>query len=353
MKTTSWIAILAVYATTAVSANAANATKAVPVSVVQTITRTLEIKVTAPGDLESLADPVIAAEADGRVIEVLAKEGDRVDTHQSLATLDPEPYEIALESAQADVARIEALISNQQLTVLRLQDLMRKQSSAQSELDKAKAELAAGRAELTAARAHVRDARYRLAKAGLKSPVTGLVQVRHISPGDYVKIGDPTFQIVAVDTLSARLYFPEALASRVQAGLPVELRAGGDSRTVMAAISRLLPALDPSNRSLAVMVDFKNDYGWRPGLSVTARVTLEARENTVMTPVQSVVRRPAGAVVYRIENGRALAQAVELGQTDGDWIEIVSGLAADTRVAVDGAGFLTDGVPVEIRGREP
>ena len=345
-------AIFLLVAAASTSVWAADESKAVPVSVAQTIARTLETKVSAPGELESLADPVIAAETDGRVTGVRVKEGEAVETGELLATLDPEPHQIALESAEANVARVEALIGNQKLTVKRLQDLMRFQSSAQSELDTAKAELAASQAELTAARAGVRDARYRLAKAGITSPVAGVVQTRHISPGDYVKKGDPAFQIVAIETLSARLFFPEAVASTIRAGLPVELRAGGDRRTVNAEISRLLPALDPANRALSVMVEFENTHGWRPGLSVTGKVTTEARERTVMAPVRSVVRRPAGAVVYRIEAARAVAQVVELGQRDGDWIEIVSGLPPGATVALDGAGFLTDGVPVEIRDRK-
>ena len=342
-------AILSLLTAASASVWAADAPKAVPVTVAQTVIRALETQVSAPGELESLADPVIAAETDGRVTGVMVKEGEAVETGELLATLDPEPNEIALESAEANVARIEALIGNQQLIVKRLQDLMRLQSSAQSELDAARAELAASRAELTAARAGVRDARYRLARSEIKSPVGGVVQTRHISAGDYVKKGDPAFHIVAVDTLSARLFFPEAVAGSIRAGLPVELRAGGDRRVVKAQISRLLPVLDPTNRALSVMVEFKNAHGWRPGVSVTANVTTQTRERTVMAPVGSVVRRPAGAVVYRIEERRAVAQVVELGQRDGDWVEIVSGLAPGATVALDGAGFLTDGVPVEIR----
>ena len=353
MNTSSRLLIVAFTWVFCASANAASESKAVPVSVTQTLTRTLEIKVEAPGELESLADPVIAAEVAGRVLEVFAREGDGVDAQQLLARLDPEPYEITLEQAQADVTRIEALIGNQQLTVKRLRNLLRKQSAAQGDLDQAKSELTAGQAELTAARARVRDARYRLTKTDLKSPVKGRVQTRHISVGDYVKVGDPAYQIVAVDTLSARVFFPEALASRIRVGLPVVLHAGGDEQTVQAQISRLLPALEPSNRSLAVLVDFPNNTAWRPGLSISAQVTVDSRTNAVMTPVRSVVRRPSGSVVYRIENNRAVEQIVELGQTDGDWVEIRSGLAGDTTVAVDGAGFLTDGAVVEIRGQTP
>jgi multidrug efflux pump subunit AcrA (membrane-fusion protein) len=104
LKTSIRLLLLALVWIAVVSAHAANEIKAVPVSVAQTLTRTLEIKVKAPGELESLADPVIAAEVAGRVLEVLVEEGGAVDTRQLLARLDPEPYEIALEQAQADVA---------------------------------------------------------------------------------------------------------------------------------------------------------------------------------------------------------------------------------------------------------
>jgi multidrug efflux pump subunit AcrA (membrane-fusion protein) len=155
LKTSIRLLLLALVWIAVVSAHAANEIKAVPVSVAQTLTRTLEIKVKAPGELESLADPVIAAEVAGRVLEVLVEEGGAVDTRQLLARLDPEPYEIALEQAQADVARIAALIDNQRLTVKRLQDLIRKQSAAQGELDQAKSDLSASQAELAAAKARV------------------------------------------------------------------------------------------------------------------------------------------------------------------------------------------------------
>jgi multidrug efflux pump subunit AcrA (membrane-fusion protein) len=89
--------ILAFVWTTTVSAATTSETRAVPVSVARSLTRTLEIKIEAPGELESLADPVIAAEVAGRVLEVFAREGDGVEAHQLLARLDPEPYEINLE----------------------------------------------------------------------------------------------------------------------------------------------------------------------------------------------------------------------------------------------------------------
>lgn len=330
-----------------------DAVRSVPITVVEAKASDLEIKASAPGELESPADPAIAAEVEGRVLKVMVDEGDIVDAGQVLATLDEEPYAIALESAQANVARIEAVITNQRLTVKRLRDLMQRRASAQSDLDRANAELTASRAELTAARAQVRDAEYRLAKSNLRSPNRGMVQARKISPGDYVKKGDPAFEIVATERLSARLFVPEQLAGRIRTGLSVALFAGGDTRTVQTQISRVLPALDPSNRALSVMVDFDNPHHWRPGMSIDAEITLERHNGAVTVPARSIVRRPAGTVVYVIKDGRAVAQRVETGARDGEQIEIVSGLEAGNAIADDGAGFLTDGAAVALRETQP
>lgn len=347
---------LLMLAVTSLSANLHAETASVPtvpVSVTRVSTQPLEINISAPGELESPADPIIAAEVEGQVISVVVRDGESVEAGQLLATLDPEPHQIAVDSAKANIARIEAVITNQQLTVTRLQELIRKHSSAHSELDKAQADLAASRAELRAAKANLRNAVYRLGKTRIQSPVKGVIQQRAISVGSYVRSGDTLFQVVATDSLSARLSIPEALLNRVKVGQNVELRAGGENGVVQATLTRLLPALDPSNRSLAAMVDFDNQYHWRPGSSVSARITIDRRDKALMIPIRSVVRRPAGNVVYRIDKGTALQQPVVVGERKGEALEVREGLSAGTTIALDGAGFLTDGARVEIRESKP
>jgi RND family efflux transporter MFP subunit len=323
--------------------------RAVPVTTARASAEPFQVRITVEGELESPAEPTVAAEIDGQVLETLVQEGETVDAGQPLATLDPEAYEIALERAQAGVARTEALIVNFRRTEDRLEGLKKRQLSAQSELDKAETDLAATIAELAAAKAQVREIAYQLKKTRVSSPIRGVIQTRHVAAGDYVKKGDPLFKIVATERLSARLYFPESLAGQVRVGLPVTLGIGTGSASVEAAITRLLPAADPGNRALSALVDFDNPGNWQPGLSATGNVLLESRPRAVMVPAQSVVRRPGGTVVYRIEQNRALAQPVTLGQRNGDRVEIVSGIAPDMTIAVDGAGFLTDGAAVEIR----
>jgi multidrug efflux pump subunit AcrA (membrane-fusion protein) len=81
---------------------------------------------------------------------------------------------------------------------------------------------------------------------------------------------------------------------------------------------------------------------------VTVDVVVDARDDSLTVPAESVVRRPAGTVTYVLEDGTARERTVETGVQSGDWIEILSGLAAGERVIRSGAGFMTDGAPVQV-----
>jgi len=332
---------------------AASQARAISVTVARTQARPLRVTTRVTGEIVSLADPEIAAELDGRVVAIHADEGERVQAGQMLAEQDAEPHAIELEKSQAEVKRLQAMTRDHRRTVRRLRDLLDKQSTAQNELDRAETELDASLAELDAAQARVKDARYRLARTGIASPIDGSVQLRRASVGDYLKKGDPIFQLVATDRLRARLYFSESLAPQVSPGMQVRLWAGDRAQSIDAAVARVRPMLDPGNRALVALVDFGNPGGWLPGYSITAEVVLAEKEQAIMAPVLSLVRRPAGTVVYMVSGGTVRQQPVETGSRDGDWIEITAGVGADETLALDGAAFLTDGAAINIRSKAP
>ncbi len=333
--------------------------KAIPITTATATASTLEVTVTALGELESPEKPMIAAEIAGRILNLTVDEGDVVTEKQMLAELDTEGYQIQLEQANAELQRLTALISNQEVTVKRFQDLLKQRSVAQSELDKAQTELAISQAQVVGAQARIKEVRYYLAKSQIVSPVNGIVQQRLVSKGDYVNPGTRLFHIVVTDKLRARLFLPETVVTQVHPGVPVRLSLGlreGEGKeetTITTTISRLRPMLEPSNRALEVLVDFANDYHWKPGYSAKGVMVLERRSHAVLVPEISIVRRPAGEVVYLIDDNQAKQRVVQTGQRKGPLIEILTGLKAGEQIAVDGAGFLTDGALVSLRGSKP
>jgi hypothetical protein len=103
-----------------------------------------------------------------------------------------------------------------------------------------------------------------------------------------------------------------------------------------------------NNRAVEALVDLPAGSDWPPGGSVTARIVLASRDGVVV-PAASVVRRPAGDVVYVASDDKVAEHKVMVGIRDSNVAEILDGIEAGAAVVVSGAGFLTDGALVTVR----
>ncbi|MCC5812784.1 MAG: efflux RND transporter periplasmic adaptor subunit [Ectothiorhodospiraceae bacterium] len=318
-------------------------TATVEVETVELIERTI-------GRISSSSAPSVNAEVTGRILEIHVEEGDNVSRGDLLLEIDPEPYELALASARTDIRRLEALIRSQERELERNRELLEEGFVTQSMFDSAEAEYENLSEQLESARVQVRNAERDLRNTSVTSPVDGAVDERMVSVGDYTQPGQTVFRLVSQDLLRVRLPFPETVSSRLEVGQAVRMRSPlSGNGEVESRISELRPALMGGSRAVEAIVNVENPGGWREGGSVNVDVVVASRENVVV-PNQSVVQRPAGEVVYVIENGKAHAREVEVGIRRTSSIEILSGLEEGEEVAVDGAGFLSDGA--EIRTSE-
>jgi RND family efflux transporter MFP subunit len=327
----------------------ANAARAVFVTAGVAEAMTVEDVEQSLGRIEAPRIPAVAAETTGQIRSITADAGDRVAEGTVLAVLDDEAQRLALESAQATVNRLEVLLENQERTVGRLEQLSKEQSVAQSMLDDAVAQARALRAQVAEASARARESQRALTKTRVLSPMDGIVQLKHVSEGDFVNPGTPLFELVAFDQLRAYLPFPETLAKRIAPGQPVTLSLPTrDDEPIEATVEEIRPMVGTDNSAIEAIVAFDNPGTWMPGASVRGRVVVSRRESVVV-PEIAVVQRPAGDVVYTVENDIAHEHRVETGVRRDGWVEILSGLAAGAKLATDGAGFLTDGAPVRSR----
>ena len=305
----------------------------------------------AVGLIETRTSSQVAAEVAGEVVAVLVDEGQRVAAGAVLAEIDSSEYQLDRNREQAEARRLGALLRQQERELERARKLKEQNLIAEEELDSIGAELDALRQQVVGAQAQVNSTDRRLMKTRLVAPVDSEVATRNIDIGDYVQTGTVAFDLIDMQNLRVRLPFPEYRAPQLTKGLPVRLTsaAAGDS-VVNAVVSDIRPSVNPSNRSLTVIVDFENPGGWRPGASVRADLILSMRENSLLVPQVAVVRRPAGDVVYSIEDGVAREIVVERGRRRERMVEILGGLTGDEIIAADGAGFLADGANVDIAG---
>jgi RND family efflux transporter MFP subunit len=320
------------------------------ITVSQAIVAPLEVVERAVGRIESVVDPKVAAEVPGRVTEVLARAGKDVKAGDVLARIDARDLELSRNVTQAEINRIEALLGNQQRIVARNEQLVRKNFVSQNVLEDSIAQSKALREQLEGARAQLALTERSLSKTRVVAPVDARVQSQIVAPGDYVKIGDGMFEIVSLKRLRAHVPFPENAVSRVRIGLPVRLTTPiAPGETVTATVSDIKPVVGASSRAVEALVRFDNPGNWQPGASVNAEVIVADRPNAVLVPETSVVMRPAGKVVYAIQDGKAVAHVVETGARSKGRVEVTRGLAGGETVARDGAGFLTDGTTVTVK----
>ena len=331
-------------------AGLADNTRAVLVSTAITGVRDLPIWLETVGQVHSKSAPTLAAEVSGRITRVTADTGDRVEKGQLLAETDTSTLLLQQQAAQAGIDRLEVHIANGERRVERFRTLSSKNLSSQTQLDDAREQLEAYRADYRAAEAQLAIVNDSLTKSLVVAPVSGVLQQRMIATGDFVNRGQPLFEITRPELLQAWLPYPESVALKVRIGQPVEISSPlTPGESVTGEITELQPSVGLGSRAIMAIIDLQNPGKLRPGATLSGKVLVETRQAAVLVPIMSIVRRPAGDIVYVINGGKAEARIVSTGYHNGSLIEITSGLAGNEVVATDGAAFLTDGASVTIR----
>lgn len=301
------------------------------------------------GMVHSRSTPTLAAEVEGRITMINFDTGDSIEAGQAMAEIDTSTRLLEQKAAQAGLERLEVHIANGERRVKRFETLAARNLSSQSQLEDAREELGAFRADYKAAQANLAMVADSLQKSRVLAPVSGLVQQRLVTAGDFVKRGDPLFEITQPQILQARLPFAESLALQIQVGQAAKIYSPlTPGELVEGRVTELQPSVGLGSRAITAIIDLDNPGMLRPRATLSGRVLVDTHINAVTVPVISIVRRPAGETVYVINNGKAEARLVVTGFHNDDRIEIVKGLAGGEAVATDGAAFLTDGASTKL-----
>lgn len=321
------------------------------VSVVTAEQASMEVREETVGSLEGLMDPTVAAEVSGRVLKVQVRQGQHVKKGQEIALLNPVDYQLQRREAVSEVSRLDALLNNQKRLVERNAKLVERNFISQIALDDVKTQEIALHRQLEGAKSRLAMIEHNQSKTRLLSPMDGTIESRVVSEGDYVKVGDPLFQIISNQRLRAHLPFPESVASHIKPGLEVRLSTPTSDVEIISHIKELKPAIGAGNRAMDVLADVENQPGWHTGASVSGVIILGVRKNAVVVPEQSVVLRPAGEVVYAVsqDQTRVHQRIVHTGLRQDGMVEIIEGIQAGEQVVLDGAAFLTDGAKISVQ----
>ena len=321
----------------------------ITVSTTTATTMNLNDEDSVMGMIYSRSSPDIAAEVSGRVISVIADIGDTVEKGQVLAQIDSEKYDLQLAQSKAELGRLSALLVNQELDLKRAEKLFKDNLVSEEMVDRTRAEFNALSEQINAANAQLRNSERLIEETKIKAPIQTKVAAKHIDIGDFVQNGMIVYELVDTKNLRVALSFPEYQSLKLKKGLKVFLTTPtSKDQNVETIIKEVKPSVNSNNRSITAIVDFDNPGSWVPGASTQARIILSTYQDAVVLPQLAVVRRSIGDVVYLIQNDTAVERQVDTGIEKDGFIHIKSGLKHGDIVALDGAGFLTNGTQILI-----
>ncbi len=341
--------------------------KTIPVTLIKPVQKNIDIRLHSVGKIESLSSPTISGETDGKVISIHVDEGDEVKQGELLATLDDRLLEILQAQEKSELKRIQILIANKKRTLNRRTKLAKSKSISQDSVDETQTELSSFLAQESLLYNKLDAIQYKLDKTKIKSPINSTVFKRYISKGDYIKEDEQLFKLVSLSRLRIRLPVPENKVPSLSIGQTVLLSTPASEHKTQAKISRLMPLINQKNKALEVIIDIDNPGDWRPGATILANILIEHINDALLLPQQSIVKRPAGDVVYVFDDlSKTVKQrVVKIGQSvifndvTSDvaserhsqtqlLIQIISGLKMTDQVVMSGASYLTDNAKVSL-----
>jgi len=285
--------------------------------------------IAAIGSLLSEESVDIAAETNGRIVEILFADGTQVNAGDVLFRLDD-------TLVKAVVADAEAKLELAKTVVDRNAALIKSKNIAQSIVDQTNT-------ELTLAESALALAKVQLGKLTIRAPFSGRAGFRGVSVGAYVQAGAPLVHVEKIDLLKAAFSVPELNFSQLALGQSIMVTADAvPGETFEAKIAAIDPLVDINGRALRVRADLDN-------AADKLRISVRGpSRSSVTVPEAAIIPRSNGAVVFIATGDRVREAKVRTGKRSNGAVEILEGLTAGAQVITAGNTRLSDGAAIAI-----
>jgi membrane fusion protein, multidrug efflux system len=311
------------------------------------------------GTVTPLATITIQTQINGQLMDVGFQEGQLVHKGDFLAQIDPRPFQAALDLAQGQLAHDQGLLDQAESDLQRFIVLGRQDSIAMQQVADQKFLVQQDKGLVQQDQANIETAKLNLTYCHIVAPVTGRVGLRLIDPGNYVQTSNTTGLVVLaeVEPISVIFVIPEDAIQdvwdEVRAGKKLAVTAYNRSDDKLIATGTLESVdnlIDTTTGTVKLRATFPNtDEKLFPNQFVNARLLVRTLDNATTAPVAAIQHGAPGTFVFLIKPDNSIGvQKIQTGVTDGDQIQITSGLKPGDMVVVDGADRLRDGSKVRI-----
>jgi RND family efflux transporter MFP subunit len=263
---------------------------------------------------------------------------------------------VAFDLAEKNLRRAENLVESGDVSRSFYDEQRARRDQLKEQYDVALAQARQNYAAVVVARTSVANAdsalalaRKNLSYAVIPSPIDGFVSERTADLGEYVSPQQKVATVVRTNPLRIRIDIPEQAIRQVRVGQSVSITTSAwPERNFSGRVARIAPNVSATSRTLTVEAEIENSDGaLKPGQFATVRILQERTEPAVLIPARAVVTEAGVSRAFVIKEGRAEQRLVQTGQTEGDLIEIKSGVAADELVATSNVQQLSDGIAVK------
>ncbi|MBF0519522.1 MAG: efflux RND transporter periplasmic adaptor subunit [Nitrospirae bacterium] len=306
------------------------------------------------GTLEPFERITVSSEADGLIKQLYVSEGEKVKKGAPLALIDTKDYSLELSRAQQAYKQAQATLSNTNMEFDRKKALYDEELVTKQQFDDVSTRKAIAQAEAERMAAASELARVKFTKTKPVSPITGAIELKKVSAGDFVKYGAPMFSIIQTSKLKLYFNIDEKNSSLIKPGNDVEFSVDAISdKKFEAKVTMVYPALDDKTRMLKIEAVIENaDDTLKAGYF--AKVTVyTARPGDVLTvPSTSLIHEGEKTKVFVVEGNTAKQRTVIIGQSfnfEGNDLTVVyDGLKAKEQVVTVGQQTLFDGAAVKV-----
>jgi membrane fusion protein (multidrug efflux system) len=307
----------------------------------------------------------VRARVTGILLKRNYREGAAVKKGESLFTIDPAPFQVALARADADLSVAEARLAQAKREAARLRPVLEARAVSQKELDDAASAEQIAAAEVQSARARQNEAKLNLEYTRVEAPISGITSRAAVSEGALVS--GPNVLLAAV-TQTDPMYVIFGVPDREQIALRRDVDAGRLRLPADGRLKATLRLADGSAYPLEGVVNFRDvrvnrqtgtsesraefpnpSHALRAGEFVRIELRGAVRPNAIVVPQRAVLEGPKGKLAYVVDaESKAEPRPLEVGDWTGDGWIINSGLKPGDRLIVDGVVRLGPGMPVKV-----
>jgi RND family efflux transporter MFP subunit len=326
-----------------------------PVKVVEIVKADDTRKLDYSGSVKARKEMNLGFRIAGKITERIVNIGDRVKPGDLLARIDPTDFELAVKTAEANLAAAERQVGTAGFTRKRTEQLFAKNFASQAQVDDATLGYQQAVSTRDAAVSALQQAKNQVAYSELKSDQTGIVTAINADIGQVVSAGTPVATVAIDGEKEIQIAVPETDISQFQPDKAVEARFWSDDQLVLQGkVREVAGSADQQSRTFSVRISLPNDPRVLLGMTATVTAAADGKPSRISIPLSALAEKDGREIVWVVDRSSSTVHARDIKVADfaADGVHVTNGLQPGDVVVAAGTQFMTENLQVKLQAGE-